>query len=277
MDVDTGKSFHNFISKKNITITLVIVVCIVLTVVLDLFESTFQNYSFYLSESLLFSTFWILFLPLLYCQYRFRAAFKIKYQDLLFVLSFSVIHLFMYPLLVWLLSQLFFSNTFPFIDTLSYGLIQYSLIVLLSYAISQVAFRTFANEKQKVQSDPVETRLPEIAESFLITDGDRHLTIKSKEIKFLSANNPYVNLHHLEKRYLHNETLKSIEAKLDKRIFVRIHKSTLVNLNFVQHYKSRLNGDYDITMRDGTILRLSRNFAPAFKLKLQESHQDTAN
>ena len=63
--------------------------------------------------------------------------------------------------------------------------------------------------------------------------------------------------------------------KVGSGAFVQIHKSLIVNLAHVESYKSRLNGDYDITMSNGTSLRLSRTYARAFKAKFEGSHQDT--
>ncbi|MGH9949634.1 MAG: LytR/AlgR family response regulator transcription factor, partial [Pyrinomonadaceae bacterium] len=79
------------------------------------------------------------------------------------------------------------------------------------------------------------------------------------------------------KRYLHNETLKSILETLDNETFVRIHKSLIVNISNVRSYKSRLNGDYDLTVADGTSLRLSRTYAATFKEKFRRGHQDTTD
>ena len=71
-------------------------------------------------------------------------------------------------------------------------------------------------------------------------------------------------------------TLKSLSEKLDNRLFVRIHKSEIVNLSKVQSYQSRQNGDYDVTISDSSVLRISRNFAKDFKTKLDLFTQDKA-
>ncbi|WP_373495805.1 LytTR family DNA-binding domain-containing protein [Aquiflexum sp.] len=101
------------------------------------------------------------------------------------------------------------------------------------------------------------------------------MSIYTNEILFISSNPPYINIHLTAKKYIHKETLKSVSGKLDHEIFVRIHKSTIVNINKVYSYRSRLNGDYDLTLADGTELRLSRNYSSVFKEKFKAIHQDT--
>src|SRR5262249_25567220 len=60
--------------------------------------------------------------------------------------------------------------------------------------------------------------------------------------------------------YLMRETLQSLESRLDVRKFVRIHRSTVVNLDFVAGFKPRPGGDYAVFLQDGTELTLSRTF-----------------
>jgi two-component system LytT family response regulator len=59
--------------------------------------------------------------------------------------------------------------------------------------------------------------------------------------------------------------------QLDSR-FVRIHRSTIVNIQSVSKWTSRGNGDYDLLMSEGTLLRLSRNYAQAFREAMEKPH-----
>jgi len=58
--------------------------------------------------------------------------------------------------------------------------------------------------------------------------------------------------------------LKKIAGELDRR-FVKIHRSCIVNMDKVISYKSRLNGDYDVSLSGDIQVRLSRNYAKEFK------------
>lgn len=271
---------QSIVNKSIILIMLLLVACVILTILLDGVESRFHNYSFYLSESLLFSSFWWLFLPLLYTQYLFGCAASKNIYSAAAILLLSVVHLSLYSTLVLMISALFFENTFPFIQTFYYGLTEYGFVLVISYSLSFFILKKYntKNSQFKISTNLLTDHKPKsFIQSLSITDGDRHLTIETKDILFLSANSPYITIHHLEKRYLYNQTLKSLSEKLDNNIFVRIHKSTIVNLHYIQYYKSRLNGDYDLTMKDGSTLRLSRNFVADFKSKFEKSPQDTTD
>ncbi len=267
-------------NKKLILLTGLITLCIALKSLLDALESRFHNYSFYLSESLLFSSFWWLFLPFFYSQYLLSHHLSKRYQYVPAILLVSAIHLLLYSVIVLAISALFFENTFPFAQTFYYGLTEYSFVLLISYALSFFVFeklKTKTSNYNHTANALTEARPKSFIQSLSITDGDRHLSIETKDIQFLSANSPYVTIHHLGKRYLYNHTLKFLSENLDSHIFVRIHKSTIVNLNYIQYYKSRLNGDYDVVMKDGSTLRLSRNFVADFKVKFAKSPQDTTD
>jgi len=252
--------------------------CIVLTVLLDMLESVFQQSSFYLSESFLFSSFWWLFPPLLFAQFVFRNSCHTKIRSIVLALTPAILHLLAYPALVWLISKVCYEHTFSYWQTFNYGLPKYGLLLLFVYTAALIAYALFKN-KQPATASSISvvalTKQPDFITTLVVADGSKKLAIETQDILFFSANPPYINIHHKTKRYLHNDTLKSISAKLDERQFIRIHKSVIVNMAKVQSYQSRLNGDYDLTMTDGTILRLSRNYAATFKHSFANRHQDT--
>lgn len=95
------------------------------------------------------------------------------------------------------------------------------------------------------------------------------------DIYQITAETPYISIQLNDKKYLHTETLKSMSTQLDNKVFVRVHKSSIINLDKVVSLKSRLNGDYDITLKNGAEIRLSRNYVADFKSKLKLTHQVT--
>ena len=57
------------------------------------------------------------------------------------------------------------------------------------------------------------------------------------------------------------ETITSLESRLGERQFLRVHRSTLVNVDRIKTLRPSLYGDYAILLRDGTKLTLSRGSA----------------
>lgn len=247
------------------------------TLGIDFLFTQFQNSSFYISESFLFSSYWLLFLPLLNIQWKLaKQTRKISCRLLIAGLAITT-HLLCYPAMIWLLSKCFYDHTFSFWQTFNYGLTAYFIKTTIIYGLSLVII---ALHKNNLSSYPVtvEKKTPGhgFLTSIIVSDkNNRKTAIATNDILYFSANPPYVTIHHQSKKYLYSETLKSLETKLNNHQFVRVHKSYIVNICGVVSYQSRLNGDYDLTLTDDTILRVSRHYAAAFKACFEEHHHLT--
>ncbi|MBL0146556.1 MAG: LytTR family transcriptional regulator [Chitinophagaceae bacterium] len=146
------------------------------------------------------------------------------------------------------------------------------------YSIPVLAFQFFAKKTKSEETIPEskkEDNTAQFISTFLVTDRNRKTSIAISEILYFSANPPYINIHLKDNKYLYNETLKSISIKLDPEQFVRVHKSTIINIKMVVSYTTRLNGDYDLTMKNNIQLRVSRNFATDFKNLFNKTHHLT--
>jgi two-component system LytT family response regulator len=78
------------------------------------------------------------------------------------------------------------------------------------------------------------------------------------EIDWLGAADNYVYVHAGSKTYLVRETLTTLERQLDPDRFVRIHRSTLVHIDRIVELRAVTHGDFEVLLRDGTRLTLSR-------------------
>jgi len=98
------------------------------------------------------------------------------------------------------------------------------------------------------------------SQRLVIKSGTRMLFLQPEKVEWVEAEKDYVRLHVGKETHLVRETMNSFEKKLESRHFVRVHRSTIVNLDFVKEMKPLPSGEYDIVMRDGTPLRLSRGY-----------------
>jgi hypothetical protein len=263
------------------TLSTLVAALVLLTILQDRIEANFQQSSFYLSESFLFSSFWWIFIPVLYGQYILAANHHGKgfLFNLFMIVAPVCIHLLAFPALVWAISGMFYYHTFSFGQTLAFCLSEYLYVLILCYSVPYAIIRHFKAKIPAQQTRAVPEKTPTSGTPLtilLVAEGNKHISIGVEDILYFTANPPYINIHHKQKKYLYNETLKSISAKIDCSMFVRIHKSTIVNIRQVHAYTSRLNGDYDLTLLDGTSLRISRNYAADFKALFRESHPLTA-
>ena len=78
------------------------------------------------------------------------------------------------------------------------------------------------------------------------------------DIDWIEAADYYVQLHVGAKSYLHREPMRDLEARLDPRRFVRIHRSAIVAIDRVVELRPSAHGDHCVRLRDGTDLKLSR-------------------
>ena len=88
----------------------------------------------------------------------------------------------------------------------------------------------------------------------------RRLTNSLPNDRSLGAAANYVRLHVGKESHLLRETINSLAAKLDPEKFLRIHRSTIVNLERVKELQPRFHGDYVVILQDGTQLNSSRSY-----------------
>jgi two-component system LytT family response regulator len=94
----------------------------------------------------------------------------------------------------------------------------------------------------------------------IVKDGGRIHAIRISDIDWIEAAGNYANLHCGKTSYLMRETLSALETRLAPQRFVRIHRSTIVNLDRVRELKSSANGEYHVTLESGIRLALSRTY-----------------
>ena len=93
-----------------------------------------------------------------------------------------------------------------------------------------------------------------------IKDGAKIFVVPCDDIIFIEAEGSYTAVHTTNRKYLHNETLNTLETTLDPALFTRIHRSSIVNTRYIKELISHYNGDYTIVMQNGNELKLSRNY-----------------
>jgi two-component system LytT family response regulator len=110
---------------------------------------------------------------------------------------------------------------------------------------------------QVMAGAPSPDKLADDSDRIMIRDGGRTVLVPLSEIDWIEAADYYVQLHVGAKSYLHREPLRDLEARLDPRRFVRIHRSTIA-IDRVAELRPSAHGDHCVRLRDGTDLKLSR-------------------
>ena len=93
--------------------------------------------------------------------------------------------------------------------------------------------------------------------------------LKPSEIDWIEAEGDYMKFHVGGKSHLMRETMAKLEARLDPKRFVRIHRSTIVNLDSVRKLSPSFVGEYAVVLADGTKLKLSRGYQDRLQTHLK--------
>jgi two-component system LytT family response regulator len=96
-------------------------------------------------------------------------------------------------------------------------------------------------------------------ERMVIKSGGRAFFLKTDEIDWIEAEGKYVRLHVGKESYLVREAISGLESQLDPKKFLRIHRSTIVNIDRVRELQPWFHNEYRVILRDGTELMLSRS------------------
>jgi two-component system LytT family response regulator len=101
------------------------------------------------------------------------------------------------------------------------------------------------------------------ADRLLVPNGERLELIDSASIDWLESDDNYVHVHTPSRRYLLRRTLQDLLAQLGEQRFARIHKSAAVNVTAIASFTPLFKGDYEVHLRGGQTLRLSRRYKDA--------------
>jgi len=89
-------------------------------------------------------------------------------------------------------------------------------------------------------------------------------------IRWIDAAGDYMCVHTDQETHIVRVTMKKLESQLDERVFKRIHKSTLVNVNCIKSIRALRNSESILELGNDIHLKVSRNFSSAIQQLLEE-------
>jgi two-component system LytT family response regulator len=116
-------------------------------------------------------------------------------------------------------------------------------------------FKALMSELESGQTKP---------DRFLVKTGERWVMVKCADIQWIDAEGNYVRLHVDGARHMLRHTMAEVLTRLDAAQFKRIHRSTIVNLEFVRDLQPWTGGDMTVFLLDGTRLTMSRTYRDQF-------------
>jgi PAS domain S-box-containing protein len=118
---------------------------------------------------------------------------------------------------------------------------------------------------KSIDSSDGSTTAKERLERVVVKSAGSAYLLNVNEIDWFGAAGNYIELNVGSRTYLLRRTMKDVEGLLDPSQFLRIHRATIVNTERITEFRARAWGDYDVILRDGVRLILSR----AYRKKLQ--------
>lgn len=232
----------------------------------DYISSILNNNQFRLIESLSYKLFWILFIPFsMTIFYGLELVDGYSSEVLYFAYNIflavviTLIHLIIFSFFLFGISNIIHQDPWSLFFLISEKLSTRLYIGLSVYtALSAIYF--FSKRKESAQNQYQQ----EYSKNITIKNGQRSVLVAVGEIKWISSDGPYLNIHIADKKHVILGSLKNIITTLPEN-FKRIHRSTIVNIEMISELESRGNGDYDIIMDNNQKLRLSRNYAKPLK------------
>lgn len=132
------------------------------------------------------------------------------------------------------------------------------------------------NDYQQILSEldnNQEISLSSYSDILPIKDGGEVSRVPVKDILWVDAAGDYMCVHALENgkaglqetTHILRKTMKELEADLDPKQFIRNHRSTIVNKNYIDKFCSQVNGEYYLVMKNGKELKVSRSYKDKVK------------
>ncbi|MEO0473250.1 MAG: LytTR family DNA-binding domain-containing protein, partial [Bacteroidota bacterium] len=125
----------------------------------------------------------------------------------------------------------------------------------------------YLEQIQRLAESLKEEKNPQYTGKIFVQTGSRLLAVDTPEIIWLEADKDYTWLVTADKRHLSTYGLGQLENKLDKSMFVRVHRSSIINLNHIRLIEKQISG-YDIVMNNGDVVRVSRGYMEEIKNRL---------
>ncbi len=117
----------------------------------------------------------------------------------------------------------------------------------------------------------VESRRETYPTRLVIKTSGRVVFLRVEEIDWVDAAGNYVRIHAGSESHMLRETMGRLEERLDPDKFLRIHRSTIVNIEGIRELQQQFHGDYLVVLKNGQRLTLSRSYRDRIQELLDRS------
>ncbi|NCF74221.1 MAG: hypothetical protein GWP67_12045 [Gammaproteobacteria bacterium] len=155
----------------------------------------------------------------------------------------------------WLVS----SRTSPFLDLPGTRFGAFAFFFVFWFLIDLLLYWAILARPQPNQESPEELASNATTERFAVRKGRSQHLIRTADIRWIEAQGYYAALHTDSGSFLLRRSLTRLADELDPRSFIRVHRSTIVNVAHVDGLTTNDSGSFLVTLTDGTHRGVSRS------------------
>jgi len=105
----------------------------------------------------------------------------------------------------------------------------------------------------------------QVKDKLAIKLGNKVSFLEMKDIKYITASGYYAEIFTNEKKHLLRESLTNLIDKLDPKQFIRIHRSTIINISVISELIHSNYGEIDLKTSDNKLFRISKSYKKEFQ------------
>lgn len=113
---------------------------------------------------------------------------------------------------------------------------------------------------QQISGTPGGSNHGRYASRIVFKSRGRIVFLPLSDIRWISAEENYVRIRTATETHLLRETMARLQEKLDPEVFLRVHRSSIVNLQFVKEVRTEPDGEYSVVLLNGEKLSMSRSY-----------------
>lgn len=139
-----------------------------------------------------------------------------------------------------------------------------------SKAVAHARESIVSRPQSEVTTEQIKALLDSLKQSpgkldrLIVKTNGRIIFLRIEEIDWMEAAGNYIKLHVGNETHLMRETMNKLEEQLNPQQFIRIHRSTIINIAKIKELQPYFNGEYKVTLHNNTTVILSRGYRDNF-------------
>ena len=132
-----------------------------------------------------------------------------------------------------------------------------------SRALKKGIEKTRNRNLEKIDYSEIIKKLNEgksFVDRIIVNKSSKYFFVKTIDLYFISSNEKYVELNTENEKFLLRNTMNNMELKLNPEKFKRVHRSYIVNMDYIKEILPCSHGDYTITLTNGKNIKLARSY-----------------